>query len=258
MAALLWMINESDVLATEIECVFSDTGNEHEWTYEHIRRIDREVHPVTWLKPELDFYELALKHKRFPSPKARFCTQMLKIKTCHAHIKRRIAQGYKVISVSGVRADESPDRKKLDRHDFWEIEKGVVVQQYRPLIDYKIEDVYKIHNKYGFPLNPLYAMGAKRVGCFPCIMSRKAEIRMIALQFPDRIDMIRNVEQEFERRYGRYSSFFSPKTVPPHFRTKPFIDSAGNTVMVATIDDVVNWSMTGKRARGHYTDNVED
>ena len=93
-----------------------------------------------------------------------------------------------------------------------------------------------------------------RAGCFPCIMSRKAEIRNIAIRFPERIDHIRNIEQEFFKRYGRYSSFFHAKTVPPRFRSMKYVNKKGKLTMVATIDDVVRWSMSGKRARGRYDD----
>lgn len=95
-------------------------------------------------------------------------------------------------------------------------------------------------------------------GCFPCIMSRKAEIRLIAQKFPERIAMIRDAEQQFEREYGRYSSFFARNTVPERFRSKPYTTPDGETMNVATIDDVVRWSMTGNRARGSWEDEPED
>ena len=129
-----------------------------------------------------------------------------------------------------------------------------MTMQWRPLITWKIEDVVAIHQKYGIPMNKLYAAGAHRVGCFPCIMSRKAEVRMIAQKFPERIAMIRDVENAFEADYGRYSSFFARNAVPERFRSKAFTTKEGEQMNVATIDDVVRWSMTGKRARGSYLD----
>jgi 3'-phosphoadenosine 5'-phosphosulfate sulfotransferase (PAPS reductase)/FAD synthetase len=252
-AVLLWMIYHSGISKDKIICTFSDTGNEHEWTYAHVEKVSKEIHPVTTLKPDRDFYELAFHKKRFPSTKARFCTQFLKIEPTEAFMERLIYEGYSVVSVSGVRANESADRKGLPEWDYAGYRIAYI--QWRPIIRWTIEDVLAIHAKYDFPLNPLYAAGAQRVGCYPCIMSRKSEIRTIALRFPERIDMIREAEQRFEKEQGRYGSFFPRTAIPHRFRTKPFTTATGETMMVATIDDVVRWSMSGKGAKGKWDDD---
>lgn len=95
--------------------------------------------------------------------------------------------------------------------------------------------------KYNIPRNPLYDLGAKRVGCFTCIMSRKAEIRNIAKNFPERIDRIR----EAENMEIGYRSFSPINMVPKRFRSKTVEMTTGTLVNVATIDDVVAWSRTG-------------
>jgi hypothetical protein len=130
----------------------------------------------------------------------------------------------------------------------------LLVEEYRPLLRWTIRDVYAIHKEYGVPLNALYAAGARRVGCFPCIMSRKAEVRNIAINFPDRIEKIRFEESRYPEAYGRPSSFFASKTVPPRFRKTEFVSREGVAHMVASIDDVVKWSLTGKGARGRFDD----
>ena len=264
-AVLLWLVNESGIPHDQIECTFADTGNEHEWTYLHVQRMSEQIFPVTRIEPEKDYYDLAFSKRRFPGAKARFCTQFLKIFPSQEYIAQRSAEGYEVISVSGVRADESFERSKLDEFEWNELHGNLLVKQWRPLLKWTIDDVIAIHEKYNFPLNPLYAAGARRVGCFPCIMSRKAEIRLIALRFPERIDMIREWEQKFEKEYGRYSSFFPRKVVPPRFWSKPYTvngeqqyDDNGEPMMIATIDDVVRWSMTGKRAQGSYLDDEDE
>ena len=43
--------------------------------------------------------------------------------------------------------------------------------------------------------NPNYLAGARRVGCWPCIFSRKTEIRHIAKTDPDRIALLEELEQ---------------------------------------------------------------
>lgn len=250
-AVLLWMLHEAGIAREKLRVTFCDTGNEHDWTYAHVRLLNDTVHPVTTLKPELAFFPLALHKHRFPSAKARFCTEYLKIYPTEDHIRRLKYCGLEPIAVSGVRAEESEKRSHLAE---WDFSGNLFCMQWRPLIRWTLEDVLEIHKRYSVPLNPLYSIGAMRVGCWPCIMSRKSEIRTIALKFPERIDEIRAAEQEFERTYGRYSSFFPATTVPERFRTKPFQCEDGTWIKVASIDDVVRWSLTGDRAEGSWDD----
>lgn len=278
-AALIWLVRESGISHDKIRASFSDTGNEHEWTYAHIDLLSRTVFPVETIRPERDYWQLAMHKKRFPGAKTRFCTQFLKIYPSQDYIQKLRAEGFDPVGVSGVRADESLERRDLPE---WDYSGTLLCKSWRPLIAWTFDDVVALHTKHGVPMNPLYALGAQRVGCFPCIMSRKAEIRMIALQFPERIDMIRDKELEFERVHGRFSGFFPRKVIPERFWSRSYydkgvqkmedifeqqgVDLAGEPnmvkvgekpMLVATIDDVVRWSMTGDRARGSYLDNPE-
>lgn len=265
-AVLLYMVHRSGIPLSKIVASFCDITNDHEWTIAHVQLLSEKVHPIETVYPDwgdlvteregerLTYFDLALHKHRFPGTKTRFCTEFLKIYATQRRIRQLRLMGKNVIAVSGVRADESDDRKNLPA---WDFSGNLLCWQWRPLIAWTLKDVLDIHREHGIPLNPLYAIGAQRVGCWPCIMSRKAEIRTIALQFPERIDQIRKMEQEFVTRYGRYSSFFPTKTVPPRFRSIPYTCKDGRKEMVCSIDDVVRWSMTGHRAKGHYTDHEE-
>ncbi|MEI9961354.1 MAG: phosphoadenosine phosphosulfate reductase family protein [Limisphaerales bacterium] len=194
-AVLLWMIHESGIAREKIVASFCDISNDHPWTLQHVALLSKTVHPIETIYPQASFFELALEKKRFPSTKARFCTEHLKIYPTADHIQALKFSGWKVIAVSGVRADESADRAKLSE---WDYSGNLFCYEWRPLIRWTLNDVLAIHAKHNVPLNPLYALGAQRVGCWPCIMSRKAEIRIIALKFPERISEIRAAEQRFE------------------------------------------------------------
>ena len=262
--ALIWLVFVSGISLKQIRAVFCNITNDHPWTIAHVKLVSESVHPIETIFPDwgdldkeregerLTFMDLAMHKRRFPSTKARFCTEFIKIYATQRYIQKLKYEGWNVISVSGVRADESEDRKDLPE---WDYSGNLFCYLYRPLIRWTLKDVLAIHAKYNVPLNPLYSIGAQRVGCYPCIMSRKSEIRTIALRFPERIDEIRTAEQEFEKRFGRYSSFFPAASIPERFRTKPYTDAQGNQMMIATIDDVVNWSMSGKRAKGSYLDD---
>lgn len=244
-AVLLWMVHESGIPRHKINATFCDTGNEHEWTYQQIEILSK-IHPIEILKPELDFYKLAQKKQRFPSTQARFCTYELKIKPSQDHIQYLCKSYDAVINVTGVRGSESEQRSKYLE---WDYNGYLLVPSWRPLLKWSIKDVYQIHSKHGIPMNPLYEAGAERVGCFPCIMSKKHEIRNIADKFQNRIDLIRDWEQKID------SSFFSPGKTPKRFHSGKCLNKSGEEVTFPYIDDVVRWSMTGKRASGSYLDD---
>lgn len=233
-ALLLWMLNEFKVDPSELICTFADTGNEADETYSHIHRISDELHPVIWLKPERDFYELAKHKKRFPSSQARFCTTELKLKPAKKFLESLDGT---VLSLNGIRKDESKARSILSEFaSAFETYTGY--PEWRPLLEWTLEDVFLIHKKYNFPLNPLYAEGFTRVGCFPCIMSRKSEIRRLAKRHPERIDFLREQEISLPNKYG-FGSFFSGGHIPERYRS---LEIDGNKI--GTIDDVAEWSMT--------------
>lgn len=72
-------------------------------------------------------------------------------------------------------------------------------------------------------LDELYTLGFDRVGCAPCINSKKSDVLAWAQRFPEMIDKVR----VWEKRVGR--SFFAPM-VPG--------------MEINWIDDVVRWSKT--------------
>jgi 3'-phosphoadenosine 5'-phosphosulfate sulfotransferase (PAPS reductase)/FAD synthetase len=242
VAVLLWVVHESGYPPANVIVNFTDVGNESPITYDYVRFLSdylmqRGYAPVMWLKPPLDFFELAHKKKRFPSAKGRFCVEYLKIKPMQQFIA-----GLKddVTSISGVRASESKARTELPERAFDQ----AGYQVYRPILHWSVDDVWAYLDEWNVPRNPLYDMGFRRVGCFPCCMTRKDEIRLIAMHFPEVIDHIREAEKDIG------SSFFHINKVPILFRHTPFSRN-GKTWMCGSIDDVVDWSFT-KRGGKQY------
>jgi 3'-phosphoadenosine 5'-phosphosulfate sulfotransferase (PAPS reductase)/FAD synthetase len=251
-ALLLWARYESGYPVDKIKASFCDTGNEHEFTYAHIKMMSETIHPIETIYPPLDFYALAKKKKCFPSTKRRFCTQELKIFPTQNHILKYLQDDKRVLLLSGVRAGESKERADLPELDF---DSYYATDIYRPLLRWSLDDVWSFLKKYNSPRNPLYDYGARRVGCFPCIMSNKLEVRSIARNFPERIDMLRKAESETgsEKAGDRFSSFFPPDKVPMRYRSREVIRKRdGRKVKVATIDDVVEWANTGRYRPSQY------
>ena len=253
-AALLWLVRESGIDHSKIQATFCDIGNDHEWTLEHIHLLSERVFPIHIIKPIRGFYDMCRWEKTLPNPVARFCTRLLKIEPTADYI-RKLRWCWEPISVSGVRAEESTDRAKLPEWDY----NGIMnCYQWRPLIKWSLDDVFAIHKRHNIPLNPLYSIGAQRVGCWPCIMSQKSEIRNISLKFPARIETLRAFENEMDKVIGRpYASFFQGGKIPKRFHTKDIISAKGKKMKTCSIDDVVRWSMTGKQAKGSYLDKPE-
>jgi 3'-phosphoadenosine 5'-phosphosulfate sulfotransferase (PAPS reductase)/FAD synthetase len=247
-ALMLWMLHESGYPRESLRFVWCDTGNEHPLTKAYIAKLSAEVWPVETIHPDLGFFELAKKKGRFPSTKARFCTMELKMWPTKRYIDGLRVKGHEVVTHSGVRADESEERANLAQ-ETWDGFFGVRVR--RPLLNWTLPEVWAYLEKWGVPPNPLYAMGSARVGCFPCIMSNKPEMRAIARQHPETINKL----EQWEREIG--SSFFSPNKVPERFRSFEVTTKAGERVKCCTVRDVASWSLTGKNAQGE-ADESED
>jgi len=143
------------------------------------------------------FLDSCLLRAGFPSPNARFCTDVLKIRPILADCYRPVwASGRAVISWQGVRRDESLARRDLTRYQRLEYGRNAgKAWAYRPLLDWTLDDVWARHRRHGIEPNPLYRAGASRVGCMPCIYARKAELHIISERWPAEVDRVREWEQ---------------------------------------------------------------
>jgi 3'-phosphoadenosine 5'-phosphosulfate sulfotransferase (PAPS reductase)/FAD synthetase len=235
-ALLLWVVNESGIPLAQVRASFCDTGNEAPETYEFVKFLSEKVFPIQTIKPERDFYELAKWKKRFPSTRARFCTTELKTKPTREHAWKLKEEFGEIELLSGVRGSESLARSVLPERS---LDGFFGLPVWRPLIRWTLADVWAIHERYRIKRNPLYDMGMKRVGCFPCIMSSKGEIMKMVERFPDRIAFLR------ERETEQGSTFFPPTKTPERFRTGSCKTKDGRTVKLSLIDDVVAWAREG-------------
>ena len=268
-ALLGWAIHESGYPRDSIICVFTDTENEYDEVYWQIRNLNdycikHGVKPVVYLRSSGDwvdkywmfplFLALAIWKGRFPSAKSRFCTEFLKIKPLEKYIAELRAEGHEIVSHSGVRASESIERSMMPEYgnDIF----GCTVR--RPLLKWTISDVWEAHRKWELPINPLYRLGWKRVGCRICVMSNKADVRRTLRKRPEVLSIYRGWELivgAYRKARGSitdYSSWFHRKTVPERFRSREVMTKKGK-MNVCTIDDVAKWSMTQRGAKLQIT-----
>lgn len=149
------------------------------------------------------FLDLCKWKGRFPSSKARFCTDELKKNAMIRYQEKLLDEYDRIVVWVGVRRDESAKRAKIESE--WECEFGDQsgdpqtaegIWLYRPILDWTVDDVFDFHRKHGIKPNPLYKMGMGRVGCMPCVMCRKDELKQIGNRCQSEIDRVEKWEIE--------------------------------------------------------------
>lgn len=263
----LWLLAKERE-TENMKVIFSDVGHEHPTTYEYIEYLQKELGEITIIKPDfteqiirkretvqtkwrnegvseqiieealtvlkptgISFLDLCLWKGRFPSTMARFCTQELKVIPVYEQIYMPLLEeGKHVVSWQGIRAQESRKRAQMPERE--DTPEGYEV--YRPLIHWDVYDVFKMHDKHGIKPNPLYTQGMGRVGCMPCINSRKDELYEIARRFPEEIERVAKWERLVSKASKRGSATFFTS------------DHRGHGV-----HDVVNWSNTSRGGQNY-------
>ena len=235
-------------LGIEHRRVFMDTGWEHAATYDYLRgELARVIGPIEEISGPMQM-EALIRHKAmFPSKQRRWCTDELKVKPMKRYIRALQEEGDDPVNAVGIRAGESEARSRMPE---WERTDRIDCDVWRPIISWTVDDVIAIHRRHGLRPNPLYLQGAERVGCWPCIMSRKAEIRLIADRDPARIQRLRVLEEEVTiAARARYDA------TPEAERTGAFSGRSwfqapigGKNTM--PIDKVVEWARTPRGMPG--------
>lgn len=198
-ALLLWTLEEG---LPNCRYVYADTQHEHPLVYGYLDYLEKETGVTIERVKSEGMLELCLRKRRFPSAKARFCTEELKVYPLAKHMDAEEdcdADSPHSVWV-GIRREESPARAKLTEtiysHVKYPPRKTSWQLRHHPLLDWYSQDVFEIHDRFGIEPNPLYKMGMHRVGCFPCIMTRYNELRTMFKRFPEVIDKIEEWEKK--------------------------------------------------------------
>ena len=244
--------------------VFADTGHEHAKTYEYIDYLEnalqvkidrvqgdfseriahkREVVKEKWKKDGIEswvieralsvlqptgipFLDLCLWKGRFPSTRARFCSEELKHYPLDNFTARLLEDYSEVRSWQGVRRDESRTRAHLVEEEDHPTKQGLI--WYRPILDWTAKDCFKMLKRHNIKPNPLYTEGMGRVGCMPCIHARKDELLEISKRYPEEIERVKEWESLVSMASKRGSSTFFPR---------------------GKIDEFIEWSKTSRGGR---------
>lgn len=230
-ALMLWMRENIGVPGVDWTPVFCDTKWEHPITYAYIQQINQTVLNDSLVTLESDKYvggmrQLVQIKGRVPSIKARFCTSELKVKPMVDWLR---TINDEITVYQGIRADESISRSKMcavefsNDYDAW-IE--------RPLLKWTAQDCFDTMRKHGVRPNPLYRLGAGRVGCFPCVLISLRELKALMIRLPE----IKERIVELEKISGR--TFFPPNYIPWRFRS---LHDPKSGQMCCTAEDVFRY-----------------
>lgn len=174
-------------------CVHQNTEFDHPDTYDTLGAIGR-------------FYGVTVEHthskyggmfgflnraRYFPNAGARGCTQRLKQEPFAAWLREKWFTPDNCEIWFGMRADESAARGNkygdigpADEFTLADVAAFYGEKKQRPLggipcrlpiVTWTTEQVFAHLRAEGAPLNPLYTRGHARVGCYPCLLSRKQE-----------------------------------------------------------------------------------
>ncbi len=267
-----------------LSAVFADTGHEHAQTYEYIKYLQDNVFPIRVIKADftrqlagkalfvstkwreqgvaeekvlralailkptgVPFLDLCLWKGRFPSTKARFCSEELKRNPIVEQVQLPLLDaGHDVISWQGVRADESINRRDLPENECKSIdsETGAEFWNFRPILKWTVDEVFAMHRKHNVKPNPLYSQGMGRVGCMPCIHAKKDELLEIGRRFPEEVARVAEWERLVcEASKRDMSTFFAADKRPGGS------DDIEFALATHGIAQVIEWSKTGRGGR---------
>lgn len=167
--------------ADSVRGIFCDTRFEHPETYGHVERMRAMYGVRIDVVCAGSVVDQCLKHGRFPSDVARFCTDELKMRPSRDWY-RALAESQGGFEVwYGMRTGEG--RARADRYA--DVCEGDLIEPHEmfpskypkllsrlgvrfrlPVVDWLESDVFEF---LGDAVNPLYSLGFGRVGCFPCL-----------------------------------------------------------------------------------------
>lgn len=163
-------------------------GVDWEGNLEHIKKYAQGV-PVFETAAKKTFFEMVEKRGMFPSPQYRQCTSDLKRDPIQKFINNYAkVNGFTiVVNCIGIRAQESPARRKLVPFKLSERNSCRHRKQFEwyPVYNLLIDAVFEQIEKAGQVPHWAYAAGMSRLSCCFCIMSSKSDLLTAARLKPE-------------------------------------------------------------------------
>ena len=193
--------------------IHQHTGFDHPLTYEHMDymrgRYGVEIQDIK-NQTYATVPEVMIGEKIIPSRLARVCTDRLKTTTFFKWLQSRpMAEVDDMLILLGMRAAESNNRRERykdntdeDLYTMLEVNQNCPkdvghVKVMLPIVEWTTPTVFEFLRKRGDKINPLYAKGFSRVGCFPCVLAGKQTMRLVARD-PHGRENLRSLQQAIE------------------------------------------------------------
>jgi len=179
----------------DMEYVFCDTGKELQETYEYLALVEAFLgKPIIYLNAKKGFdHWLDVFGNYLPSPKARWCTKLLKLKPYEEYIGDA-----PVISYVGIRADENRTGLISGKPNL-----TTVFPFKEDGIDF--DGVMRILEESGIGMPPYLSWGRSHSGCFFCFYQSKYEWVRLLEMYPEQFAEA----EEYERRDQKTGTLFT-------------------------------------------------
>lgn len=269
-ALYLWAVDQFG--PEGFRAVFADTGHEHPVTLNYVLNLHllAKGPKVEWVKADygdrlrargkwpsgVGFLDMWMFKGRAPSAAAQFCTEELKLKPIKFWLER-VRGDREVIMYVGLRAGESAKRALKPPSEFNELYDCEV---YYPLLKWSEAEVFAFLAAHGVEPNPLYANGSARVGCYPCIHSRKSELASLE-------DWAWEKLATWEKLGGRTFAGFGDVPLTAD-QQQAMLGARGNKELTAQLKDAFSptadvlreWASTARGGRQHemFTEDAKD
>jgi len=136
----------------------------------------------------------------WPSAACRYCTSDCKRTPIHKVLRGLFSAKDKhdVLMITGERREESKHRATLSAvQDVKRLAAGCrKVVNWRPILDYKLADVWDTIEASGFPRHIAYDLGNERLSCGICVLACKNDILNGAEHMPELAERYMAIERE--------------------------------------------------------------
>jgi 3'-phosphoadenosine 5'-phosphosulfate sulfotransferase (PAPS reductase)/FAD synthetase len=246
-AMALWLKRKG----IKFKAIFLDTGWEAPETIAYLGELAEKLgQRIVKLRGPHTFESLVVRKGAFPHRKMRFCTQELKVKPFLEWVHKTHG-ATEIVNAVGIRAEESTRRAQLSCIEPMAETLGSIIV-WRPLLRWTEQDVIDEHTRAGFPPNPLYLQGHRRVGCWPCIAGSKASLRNLPEHRIKRIEALEACAVEVSAAAGSRKH-----ANPPTMFTVRYPGAGGKHTSVP-IRETIAWAKTARGGKQMELDSAEE
>lgn len=191
---------------------YQDTGADYLETPSHVRQIAKMLElPLVVLQDELGFWRMVGKAGYFPTPMVRECTNRLKRQIFKKWLRlHRHEFSDEIVVVSGIRAEESMSRAKLNE---WRLDEELTlkdgsstVKLWLPCLSMSEREVKAYVASEGLPLHPCYEF-SQRCSCWCCIFQPNCVVRAYAEVHPDLYEQACLMEDRIKHKWKQGFGF---------------------------------------------------